>query len=154
MLATPRGTSEIGRVKNATHATCRPSKNWIRTALATFSAITTCVLITSCSHRTPPASFSIALEHGFEQSKVEVLINGRPHFKGVVTSDASMGLARTLPATGPCTQIAVKVRCKDGSMASQNYYPTPSRGFFIGVNFNPFFNKINFEQRDGPVFYD
>jgi hypothetical protein len=131
-----------------------PPKKWIRTGLALFSAITACLFAISCAHRTTPASYSIHLQHGFDHSKVEVLINGRQHFKGVVTSDASLGLAKELPNTGPCTQVTVKVRCDDGSTSTQDYYPAPSRGVLIGVSFDPFTNQVNIEQHSKAILYD
>lgn len=110
-------------------------------------------LCVSCVNSSKGEVYSLALQHGFESSSVQVWVDNNLYYKGKVTTDSSLGLAHLISNIGPCSEITLKVRCDDGSEFVRTFRLTHRGGGHIGINFDPVLKEMEFEQQKKPFSY-
>ena len=127
--------------------------HFIRANTFAFLGSLALALLGSCVSKIESTSYYVDLQHGFEDTPVEVWADDRLCYKGRVTTESSLGFARHA-FDEPCLSVTIKVFCDNGTVLAEVFQPNPKKGVFIGVNFDPLGQTWNIKQyRKGFRYY-
>lgn len=100
------------------------------------------LLLTACRKTSNPTVFDLGVDvqASFEKDRVQVLIDNQPLLNTEVTTNHTLGLAKSISTAGTEGNHSIKVIVNDNTVKTESF--TQTGDLYIGVNYDKTANTV------------